>query len=79
MAASSVTSHRFSEIADAFPRRTTLSPTLCRALAKLSAPTLLKAVARTLVLGEMLRHWWTKPNPIAAATVVLPVPIEKKS
>jgi hypothetical protein len=40
----------------------------------LSDPTLEKAQASTLALGEIERHWWVKPKPITDAVVVLPVP-----
>ena len=41
----------------------------------LEAPTLLNAVARTLQLGEMLRHWWTNPKAIELLAVSgFPVP-----
>ena len=72
IAASKVWSHKCFDTADAFPTRTTFSPSFRRPSAKLSAPTLLKAQARTLAFGEMDRHWCVKPNPMALAVDVLP-------
>ena len=49
MAASRVWSQREESIAEALPRRTTFNPNLSKFSARLSAPTLLKADAKTFV------------------------------
>jgi hypothetical protein len=45
----------------------------------LSAPTFENAHASGLAWGEIDRHWWTKPNPMAAATTVFPESQEIKN
>ena len=72
-------SHSASDTPDGLPTRTTLSPSSRNLSARLSAPALLKAVARTLHRGERDRHWWTKPNAMEAAVVVLPVPVPSRA